>query len=477
MPTHERRLHLLLLDDDPDDRALVRLVLARELPEADVEEVTDAPAFARACGRRSFDVVILERRLRWAEGLDLLALLREEWPQVPVIVLTGPGGEETALRAMRLGAADYLVKNPAGFLRLPLAVRTALEPSRAQDPADAAPLRSLLDQGRIAVFSATPEGRLLQASPGFLQLLGVETATDAAELDLKPLAAAAAQGAAPREIGLRRADGRTVWVQVLGNVVRANGETRVDGLVEDITARRQAQEEMVRQSMHLQRSNEELRQFTSIASHELQEPVRMMERYTRLLTEELAGKLGSEGGELLEIVTAAAHRLRRLIESLLALSRAETRELRIETASAETVLTRALADLQEVIEESGATIESSPLPEIEGDLQQIAQVFENLLGNAIKFRGGEPPRVHVSAERGPREWIFAVRDNGRGLPPAEAESIFTIFKRLHPEVPGSGIGLALCRKIVERHGGRIWAKPLPSGGSAFFFTLPVSSTD
>jgi signal transduction histidine kinase len=450
-------------------------VLARELPEAEVEEVTDAPAFARACGRRSFDLVILERRLRWADGLDLLALLREEWPQVPAIVLTSPGGEETALQAMRLGAADYLVKRPAGFLKLPLAVRTALEPPHSQGTADAAPLRSLLDQGRIAVLSATLDGRLLHASPGFLQLLGVETAAGAAQLDLQPLATAAGQGPAAREVGLRRADGRTIWVQVLGTVVRAGGEARVDGLVEDITARRQAQEEMVRQSMHLQRANEELRQFTSIASHELQEPVRMMERYTRLLGEELAGKLGAEGNELLEIVTAAARRLRLLIESLLALSRAETRERRIETASAETVLARALADLQEMIEESGATIESSPLPEIAGDLHQIAQVFQNLLSNAIKFRGGEPPRVHVSAERGPREWIFAVRDNGRGFPPSEAESVFTIFKRLHPEVPGSGIGLALCKKIVESHGGRIWAKPLPGGGSAFFFTLPISS--
>lgn len=366
MPTSERRLRVLLLDDDPDDRTLAKLVLARELPAATVEEAADAAAFARACGRRSFDLVILERRLPWADGLDLLALLREEWPRVPAIVLTGAGDEEAAVKALRLGAADYLIKKPAGFLKLPLAVRTALEPPRSQDAAEAG---------------------------------------------------------------------------------------------------------------HLQRANEELRQFTSIASHELQEPVRMMERYARLLAEELAGKLDPETGELLETITAAARRLRRLIEGLLALSRAETRERRIETANAGTVLERAVADLQEMIEESGATVESSPLPEIEGDLQQIAQVFENLLSNAIKFRGGEPPRVHVSAERGPGEWIFAVRDNGRGIPPAETESVFTVFKRLHPEVPGSGIGLALCKKIVELHGGRIWAEPLPTGGSAFLFTLPLSSVD
>jgi len=374
LPPPERRLRILLLDDDPDDRALVRLVLAQELPAAAVEEAADAVAFARACGRRSFDLVILERRLRWADGLDLLALLREEHPRVPAIVLADAGDEEAAVKAMRLGAADYLTKKPAGFLKLPLAVRTAMEPSRSQHAVEA---------------------------------------------------------------GQR--------------------------------------EELVRRSLHLQRANEELRQFTSIASHELQEPVRMMERYTRLLAEELAGRLGAGEGELLETITAAARRLRQLIDSLLALSRVETRERRIETANAGTALAQALAGLRETIEESGATVDSSPLPEITGDLQQIAQVFQNLLSNAIKFRGGEPPRVHVSVERGPREWIFAVRDNGRGLPPAEVESIFTIFKRLHPEIPGSGIGLAVCKKIVELHSGRIWAKPLPGGGSAFFFTLPISS--
>src|SRR5215203_32864 len=276
---------ILLLDDDAEDRALARLVLEHGLPELAVEEIADAPAFAQACGRRSFDAVILERELRWADGLALLAVLREDWPEVPVILFTGSGNEELALRAMRLGADDYLVKKPASFLRLPLAVRSALDkrrsPASSDTSADAfsggAPLESLLEGAHVAVFSASAEGRLLNASPGFLQILGVAGLEGAGRLDLRPLlSAAAGQGSmadgagapgvpgAAREVRLRRADGRPIWVEVIGAVVRDAGGTRIDGLVEDVTARRQAEDETALRSAQLRRSNEELLQFASM---------------------------------------------------------------------------------------------------------------------------------------------------------------------------------------------------------------------
>ena len=376
MSNRESRLRVLLLDDDPDDRALARFVLERELPQLAVGEAADALAFARACGARSFDLVILAPELRWADGLAVLAALKEDRPEVPVILFARPGSDEAALKAIRLGADDYLIKKPADFLRLPPAVRRALHRER----------------------------------PG-----------------------------------------------------------------KEAAGGRQAEEEGARRLAQLQRSNEELLQFASTAAHELQEPVRMMERYARLLAEELAGQLGAGGSELVEVIVAAARRLRLLIENLLALSRVESRKRTVETARAEELLAQALANLQAAIEESGATIEHSGLPEIAADPAQIVQLFQNLIGNAIKFRGAEAPRVHVSAEQGADEWVFAVRDNGIGMSPAEVEAIFTIFKRLHPEVPGSGIGLALCRKIVERHGGRLWVESQPGGGSTFYFTLPSRS--
>src|SRR5215210_7840197 len=173
----ESRPRILLLDDDSDDRALAKLVLEHGVPELAVEEITDAPAFAQACGRRSF----------------ALAVLKEDWPEVPVILFTSLGNEELAIRALRLGVDDYLVKKPATFLRLPLAVRSALDKgrSRTSASASAAPLESLLDRAQMAVFSATAEGRLLNASPGFLQILGAAGLEEATRLDLRPLLSAA----------------------------------------------------------------------------------------------------------------------------------------------------------------------------------------------------------------------------------------------------------------------------------------------
>ncbi len=484
----ESHPHILLLDDDADDRALARLVIAHEMPQLVIEEVTDAPAFAQACGRRSFDLVILEQKLQWADGLAILAVLKEDWPEVPVILFTrfgnGPGSEDFGLRAVRLGVDEILGKTPAGFLRLPLTVRAALDRRQLRaSAAETARPEGLLAPARMAVFSATPEGRLLNASPGFLAILGVRSLEDAARLDLVPLVAAAMRGpgagAGMTEVRLQRADGRALWVEVMGTLVRDAEGIRVDWLVEDVTARKEAEGELARQSAQLRRSTEnpeDIRQFATLASHELQEPVRMMERYTQLLREDFEGKLGPSGDELIAVVAGAARRLRTLIDDLLSFSRFEGREPRSERAGAETLLAAALAHLEAAIEESGAVVTHSPLPEIEADPVLIVQLFQNLIANAVKFRGPEAPRVHVAARREGREWVFTVRDNGIGLDPSEAEPIFTMFKRLHPEIPGSGIGLALCRKIVERHGGRIWAEGAPGRGATFSFTLPAPAT-
>jgi signal transduction histidine kinase len=483
----ESRPLLLLLDDDPDDRALARIVLERELPRLQVEEITDALAFAQACGRRSFDLVILDCKLQWADGLAILSLLKEDWPEVPAILFTDQGSEEICFRAVRLGISDYLVKSPAGFLRLPLAVRSALDLMRSRTAAGAVPLQSLVEQARVAVFSTTPEGRLLNASPGFLRILGAASFEEAAaRLDLRPLAFAVAGPGVPpahpgapdartaKEVRLRRVDGSPIWVEVVGALARGPEGERVDGLIEDVTARKAAEEEAARRSSQLRNLNEDLQRFASIAAHELQEPVRTMEGHALLLREDFAGKLGAGGDELVDAVAQAAGRLRTLIEDLLSFSRLEGREPRRERVRADDLLDRALENLADAVAESGAEVTRSSLPEIEVDPPQVVQVFQNLVANAIKFHGPEPPQVHVWATPGAGEWTFSVHDNGIGVDPAEAESIFSMFVRLHPEVPGSGIGLALCRKIVERHGGRIWVESAPGRGSTFSFSLPAA---
>ena len=346
---------ILLIDDDPDSRALVRLVLRQELPHLILEEIADAVSFAEAFGRADFELVILDPRLPWADGLAVLHALKGRWPALPVILLTDRGGEELGVRAAKLGADDFLIKNPGGFVNLPLAV--------------------------LGTLSRTPP--------------------------------------APKHV------------------------------------------------------DSDFQQLAAMAAHELQEPVRMVERYTRILAEDYKGRLDGQADELLAFAHEGARRLQDLIDGLLVFSRLDGSGKPFQRVESADLLERVLADLGATIAESGARITHDSLPVIEADPGQIVQLLRNLLGNALKFRGGDPPRVHLSATRMRGEWVFAVQDNGIGMAPEDAETIFTLFARLRPEVPGSGVGLALCRKIVERHGGRIWVESQPGQGATFFFTLPA----
>jgi light-regulated signal transduction histidine kinase (bacteriophytochrome) len=220
--------------------------------------------------------------------------------------------------------------------------------------------------------------------------------------------------------------------------------------------------------------NEESEQFAYVCSHDLQEPLRMVVGYAQLLAKRYKGKLDTNADEFIEFMVDGAHGMQDLISALLVYSRVGTRRVEPEATDSQAVLRQALADLQAAIKESGGPVASADLPLVVADRTQLSQLFQNLIGNAIKFRGAAPPLVHVSAEHLGKEWVFCVRDNGIGIAPEHARQVFLVFQRLHnrSEYPGAGIGLAICRKIVERHGGRIWVEPRPEGGSAFYFTLP-----
>ncbi len=238
----------------------------------------------------------------------------------------------------------------------------------------------------------------------------------------------------------------------------------------DLVEARQALEQSVAE---LGRSNTDLQQFAYVASHDLQEPLRMVSSYTQLLAKRYKGKLDADADEFIAFAVDGANRMQRLIQDLLAYSRVSTGGRQFESTSLEAALNYALESLRNAVNESGAVITHDPLPTVLGDEKQLAQLFQNLLSNAVKFRGEEPPRIHVSAKRTNAGWLLSVRDNGIGLDSQYADRIFVIFQRLHTrqEFPGTGIGLAICKKIVERHGGRIWVESELGKGTTFYFTV------
>ena len=226
----------------------------------------------------------------------------------------------------------------------------------------------------------------------------------------------------------------------------------------------------------LQRSNAELEQFAYVASHDLQEPLRMVTSYLQLLERRYKANLDQDASEFIAFAVDGAARMQTLIQDLLTYSRVGTRGASFEPTDCEAVLDRALNNLEVAIAESGAEISREPLPGLSADGSQLTQLLQNLIGNAIKFRGDSPPRIRVQAQQRSADWLFSVQDNGIGIDPQYAERIFQVFQRLHGigQYPGTGIGLAICKKIVERHQGTIWVESQAGAGATFFFTIPVN---
>jgi signal transduction histidine kinase len=244
-----------------------------------------------------------------------------------------------------------------------------------------------------------------------------------------------------------------------------------------VAEQRQAREVLERQTAELSRSNAELEQFAHVASHDLQEPLRTVTNFVQLLAARCRGRLGPEADEFVGYIVDGTARMAQLIEDLLDFSRAGRSERPPGPVDLRDCVRKALAGLEVSVRDAGGVVRHDGLPVVQGDASQLTQVLQNLIGNALKFRRADPPEVDVSAARRGAEWIVSVRDNGIGIEPQYAERVFVIFQRLHhrDEYPGTGIGLAICKRIVARHGGRIWVESEPGRGSTFRFTLPAEA--
>jgi PAS domain S-box-containing protein len=280
-----------------------------------------------------------------------------------------------------------------------------------------------------------------------------------------------------REMKIIGLDGSIKDVEAAGTAIFLQGKPAIETIFRDIASRKKAEQALQTYAENLKRSNEDLERFAYIASHDLQEPLRNMVSFSQLLSRRYKGKMDPDADEFIEYIVEGGKRMQTLISDLLDYSRISTRAEPFQPMDCEQVMDKVLQSLFYTIQESNAFIESTPLPLINADPAQISLVFQNLIANAIKFRRDEPPYIHISAEKINHHWKFAVRDNGIGIDSAFNNRIFEIFQRLHTrdKYPGSGVGLAIVKKIIERHGGKIWVESEVGKGSTFYFTLPSIS--
>jgi PAS domain S-box-containing protein len=281
------------------------------------------------------------------------------------------------------------------------------------------------------------------------------------------------------ELSALRKDGSEFPIEIMLSPLESTEGILVTAAIRDISVRKAAERHLSEMVEELKRSNEELGQFAYIASHDLQEPLRMVASYTQLLSKRYKGRLDADADEFIAYAVDGASRMQRLIEDLLSFSRVATTGNPLVDTSSEYALEQALQNLHWAIKDSGALVTHDPLPMVQGDGPQLVQLFQNLVGNAIKYQNPGNPVVHVSAAPlGRQSWSFAVRDNGLGIDAQYFERIFGMFQRLHKrdEFSGTGVGLAICKKIVERHGGNLWVESEVGHGSTFKFVLAASES-
>ena len=507
--THaEPPLRVLLIEDSPSDAAMVEEMLDEEWgPFVESAWTRTLTRGCSALGESAWSCVLLDLGLPDGDGIESVDEVVRAAPEVPVIVLTGRTEDALGEVAVRHGAQDYLSKGSTSRELLAQAIRYAVERKRVQEGIRSAEERfhsaldSLLDACAILTAVRDEAGSIsdfridyVNGAACAVHRIGPENQLGARLLELLPqYLTTGLFGRYVRVVETGEpAEDEVTWPDDAGPKRRI--EVRASRLDEalvvafrDVTDRRRGEDELgrsrrelERRSEELERSNRDLEQFAYIVSHDLQEPLRMVSSYTTLLAEDLGDSLDDTARRHLEFAHDGAVRMQQLVRDLLRYSRvsrgADTGRQRVDC---DQLVETAKMDLHEAIASAGATVTHDPLPTVTGMPTELRRLFTNLVGNAVKFRGDEPVHVHVGAARAGSMWRFSVADNGIGLDPAQTERIFEVFKRLHPRgrYPGTGIGLAICRKVVEHHGGRIWVESQPGSGATFWFTLPADGND
>ncbi len=485
-------VRLLLVGDDPDDRAIMSLVLNQAFKDVVVDEADGPIAFAEYLASGAPTAVIVDQKLAWGDGERVLQAFRRQDPKCLLFLMveavagpgTGPGSSDQ-------GLTGYITKDSRGFLALPGMVKEALarasEPSRADlEPA----CRRLIDELPIGVVSLTREGVLTRANRAAATMLGQSLEQDiigARLQDLLPDSELHADWAALMDHGraIESAEARVLSGDRSAARVRfhvwpvrdaADEVIGYDAALEQISAANENDLELSSRARSLERSNEDLEQLAYVVSHDLQEPLQLVSRHAHLLWERHGDCLGDDGQRFLRHLMSNATRMQQMVDGVLEYFRAGKQGRPAEMADFSPMVDEAVANLGAIVDECGASVQHNVLPQLAVNRLKIVQLFQNLIGNAIKFRREEPPRVVITAKERESDWLFAVKDNGIGVEPENHGRIFGMFQRLHTneEYPGTGIGLAMCKRIVEWHGGRIWLSSTTGNGTTFYFTIPKS---
>jgi PAS domain S-box-containing protein len=489
-------MRVLVLEDQAPDYERIEDALRLAWPAAVCHRVGTEAAYAAALGEH-FDVILASSALSGFEATRALDLLHKRGLDVPFVVVSGAVDEESAAICIKRGAADYLPKDR--LTRLGPAIAHALTEKvlREQKARAEAELRRskeyyqrLLETVRAIPWELDPaDWHFTYIGPQVTRLLGFRVGNGCGckewadkihpedrPMVLEALRDASASGHDQDFVHrILAADGSIVWMHTIVASLSHDAAPRLlNGFTVDITAARLAEVALARRAKELARSNKDLEDFAYVASHDLQEPLRMVSSYADLLAERYRGRLDAGADEFIGFIIDGVTRMRSLIGDLLVYARVGTSGRGFVPVNSQAALDWALENLRASILESGATVSQGALPVVRADASQLAQLLQNLIGNSIKFRGPAPPSVHVSAEESGVEWTFSVADKGIGIDPQYSSTIFGLFQRLHTtqEYGGTGVGLTICKKIVERHGGRIWVDSQKGNGATFRFTIP-----
>lgn len=515
--TAVKKVKILLVDDTPEN--LVSLEAALYTLGEELVFANSGKEALRYLLDDDFAAILLDVKMPDMDGFETAELIRSRARSrhTPILFLTGYKNEEHLFRGYDLGAVDFLFKPiVAEVLRSKVAVFVELsrnaELMRQQTDTlrQQAEVLKKAEQKFRSLLEAAPDSMVMCQEDGKIvlvnsrtELLFGYTRSDLLGQNIRMLVpdwefntipapdedfnnAPAQSWAANYELSATRRDGFVFPVEISFSPLQTDEGVLITSAIRDISERKKAEQQIHELNAHLEarvrerteellRSNDELAQFAYVASHDLQEPLRTVSIYSQMLARRYKGSLDQNADTYIGFITESAGRMENLIHDLLDFSKLDARGMDFFTlTSCETALTEAITNLRTRIEDSQAKIICKPLPQVMGDSVQLTRLFQNLLINSIKYRSEAPPHVEVWAEPQGDHWLVSVKDNGIGIEAQYAEKVFGIFKRLHHRSthPGNGMGLAICKKIVACHGGRIWVESEPGQGATFRFTLP-----